>query len=260
MTKAPRKRLRNIVLALWLPVSVIALWEVLASQRAVNMLFFPPPSEVLSAAWGMMKSGEFGAQLGATLWRMLTGAVIGTLAGLACGLGMGAFDPVRRSLEPVVSALNSTPKLALLPMLMLFTGVSETARIVPIALTCFITLAIHGLDAVRGLNQAYVELARNYGAGRRAMLRRVYLPASMPQIFTGLRVALGRALVITISVEIVSSTTGLGSMIWMAWQTFSTDKLYIGVFTAAALGALFHNGLEWLETRLIPWGNRASRA
>jgi NitT/TauT family transport system permease protein len=223
----------------------------------LNALFFPAPSVLLSSGWEMLKSGELAVQVGATLSRMLIGSAIGMFGGLTCGLLMGAVGSVQRSLKPIVSALNSTPKLALLPMLMLFVGVGETARIVPIALTCFIVLAMHGLDAVRSVNRAYVELARNYGAGGRAMLRRVYLPASLPQVFTGLRLALGRALVLTVSVELVSSTNGIGSMIWMAWQTFSTDKLYIGVFTAAAFGALFHNGLEWLEARLIPWGNRA---
>ena len=251
---------RNFALALWLPLGVVALWQALASHGVLNALFFPPPSEVLSAGLGMLASGELGQQVGATLSRMFTGATIGAFCGLACGLAMGASEPVRRSLEPLVSALNSTPKLALLPMLMLIAGVGETSRIVPVALTCFIVLAMHGLDAVRGVNLAYVEMAHNYGAGPGAMLRRVYLPASLPQIFTGLRLALGRALVITISVEIVSSTNGLGSMIWMSWQTFSTDKLYIGVITAAALGALFHNGLEWLEGRLIPWRSRLARA
>ena len=202
----------------------------------LNALFSPPPTVLLAAGWEMMQSGELGAQVGATLSRMFVGSAIGIIGGLACGLAMGAFDSLQRSLEPIISALNATPKLALLPMLMLITGMGETARLVPIALTSFIILAMHGLDAVRGVNPAYVELARNYGAGRRAMLRRVYLPASLPQIFTGLRLALGRALVITISVELVSSTNGLGSMIWMAWQTFSTEKLYIGVFTAAAWG------------------------
>lgn len=253
-------RLRRTALALWLPLGILVLWQVLAARRILNALFFPAPTVVLSAAWEMLKSGELEAQVDATLSRMLIGSTIGVFGGLACGLAMGVIGPVRRSLEPLISALNSTPKLALLPMLMLFTGIGETARIAPVALTCFALLAIHGLDAVRGVNQAYVELARNHGAGRRAMLRRVYLPASLPQIFTGLRVAWGRALVLTISVELVSATNGLGSMIWMSWQTFSTDKLYIGVFTAAALGALFHNGLRWLEVRLIPWGNRVSRA
>jgi ABC-type nitrate/sulfonate/bicarbonate transport system permease component len=253
-------KLGRVALAIWLPVLIVGLWQVLASRQVLNPLFFPAPTEILAVGWAMLRSGELGAQVGVTLLRMATGVAIGALSGLACGLAMGASQPVRQSLEPIVSALNSTPKLALLPMLMLLTGVGETARILPVALTCFIVMAIHGLDAVRGVNQAYVELARNYGAGRRAMLRRVYLPASLPRIFTGLRLALGRALVITISVELVSSTDGLGSMIWMAWQTFSTDKLYIGVITAALFGALFHNGLEWLETRLIPWGDRVARA
>jgi len=88
----------------------------------------------------------------------------------------------------------------------------------------------------------------------------VYLPASLPQVFTGLRLAMGRALVITISVELVGAQNGLGSMIWMTWQTFATEKLYIGVISAATLGALFHNGLRMLEARLIPWGNRVGRA
>lgn len=255
MTPSPNARIRGIALSLWLPVLVMILWQTLAKRGVLNPLFFPAPTEVLAAGWRTLRSGELGAQVAATLSRTFLGGLIGILGGLACGLGMGAFEPVRRSLEPAVSALNSTPKLALLPLLMLFTGVGETARIVPIALTCFIVLAMSGLDAVRSVNPAYVDLARNYGADRRAMLRRVYLPASMPQIFTGLRLALGRALVITISVEMVSSPTGLGGMIWLAWQTFSTDKLYIGVVTAAALGALFHNGLKWIEARLIPWVN-----
>jgi ABC-type nitrate/sulfonate/bicarbonate transport system permease component len=253
-------RLKRAVLAIWLPMGVLILWQVLASHGVVNALFFPAPSVLLFSGLQMLRSGELGVQVGATLSRMLLGSAIGVLGGLMCGLVMGAVGSVQRSLEPIVSALNSTPKLALLPMLMLFTGVGETARLVPIALTGFVVVSMHALDAVRGVNQAYVELARNYGADRSTLLRRVYLPASLPQIFTGLRLALGRSVVITISVELIGAQNGLGSMIWLAWQTFATDKLYIGVATAAALGAIFHNGLRYLEARMIPWGSALDRA
>ncbi len=256
MTDPKRRLLQKAALALWLPLSILILWQILARQGVLNPLFFPAPTQVLATGWAMIRSAELGTQVGATLSRMFVGAAIGTVCGLVCGLGMAVFEPARRSLEPIIAALNSTPKLALLPMLMLFTGVNETARIVPIVLTSFLVLAIQAVDAVRGVSQAYLELARNYGAGRRAMLRRVYLPASLPYIFTGLRVALGRALVITISIEIVGARSGLGSMLWMAWQTFSTEKLYVGVLTAAALGSLFHTGLERLEKRLVPWRDR----
>ena len=253
-------RLSSFVLGLWLPLAVLALWQALAARHLLNALFFPAPTTLAATGWALMKSGELGSQVVATLTRMFAGCAIGVVTGLACGLLMGAVGPIRRTLEPAISALNSTPKLALLPMLMLFTGVGETARIVPIALTSFVILAMHGLDAVRGVNQAYVELARNHGAGRRALLRRVYLPASLPQVFTGLRLSLGRSVVITISVELVGAENGLGNMIWMAWQTFSTEKLYIGVFSTAVLGVLFHNGLRSLETRLIPWADRGGAA
>lgn len=260
MTEVARMRVKAVALAIWLPIVVLSVWQVLASRGILNTLFFPAPSALMSAGVEMLRSGELGTQAGTTLSRMFFGTGIGVLLGLACGLIMGAVGPIQRSLEPIVSALNSTPKLALLPMLMLFTGIGETARIVPIALTGFIVLAMHGLDAVRGVNQAYVEMARNHGAGRGALLLRVYLPASLPGVFTGLRLAMGRALVITISVELVGAQNGLGSLIWMAWQTFATEKLYIGVICSAALGALFHNGLRMLEARLIPWGSCVNRS
>ncbi|HSW50482.1 MAG TPA: ABC transporter permease [Bryobacteraceae bacterium] len=260
MNFAGPRRARNIALSIWLPVAVLGAWQALAAMRLLNPLFFPAPSFLLASGWQMLGSGELGSQVGATMMRMLAGCALGVLSGLGCGLLMGAVAPARRTLEPMISALNSTPKLALLPMLMLIAGIGETARIVPIALTGFVILSMHGLDAVRGVDRSYVEMARNHGAGRRALLRRVYLPASLPQVFTGLRLALGRTLVITISVELVGAQNGLGNMIWMAWQTFATEKLYIGVFAAAALGALFHNGLLALEKRLIPWQNRAGAA
>ena len=84
------------------------------------------------------------------------------------------------------------------------------------------------------------------------IIRKVYLPASLPQIFTGLRRTLGKAPVITVAVELVSCPDGLGSMIWMAWQTFPTEKLYIGVIKAATLGVIFHSTLRCLENQLIP--------
>jgi len=251
---------KRLALGLWLPLALLVSWQVLASAGILDALFFPPPSALLIAAGRMIASGELGGQIRVTLVRMLTGFLAGSLAGLLCGLLMGAVTAVRHSLEPLISALYSTPKLTLLPMLMLFLGVGDSARILLIAIGCFVLTAVHGLDAVRSINFTYVELAINYGAGPLAVFRKVYLPACLPQVFTGLRLSLGRALVMTISVELVGSSDGLGSMIWMAWQTFATEKLYVAVFVTAASGALFHKSLQRLEARLIPWRGQDGRA
>jgi len=245
--------MKKLLTAVWVPVLVLALWEAASALGFLNRLIFPPPSALAAAAADMISRGELQAQLAATLMRIAWGFLIGAFAGLACGVVMALVPFVRRSLEPVISGAYATPKISLLPMLMLFMGVGEPARISLLAVGCFVLMAMHGLDALRSVNRRYVELALNYGSSRLMVIRKVYLPASLPQIFTGFRIALGRALTITIALELVSCPDGLGSMIWMAWQTFYTEQLYIGVFIAATLGTLLHFSLKRLEANLAPW-------
>jgi NitT/TauT family transport system permease protein len=235
------------------PLGVAAGWEVLVRLGLVHPLFFPPPSVLLPTAWELVAGGELPARLSTTLARMAGGFLIGSAAGLLVGLLMGGFQTFRRAVEPLISALNATPKLTLLPLLMVLVGVGEAARLALIGLAAFLVLAMHGLDAVREISRTYVEMASNYGAGRLQLFRRIYLPASLPMVFTGIRVALGRTLVITLSAELIGASDGLGGMIWLAWQTFSTERLYVGVFTSALMGAALHLAAGFLETHLIPW-------
>jgi ABC-type nitrate/sulfonate/bicarbonate transport system permease component len=258
MTRA-RNRWRDLATRVWLPLLFLAAWQVLAQLQILNPLLFPPPSKLLAAAGRMLSTGELTGHLRASMARLAAGLAIGSAAGLFCGLAMGASGAARRSLEFMISGLYSTPKLTLLPVVMLLVGVGEKAGIILIATTSFGMMAIHCLDAVRNLNRAYVDLAVNYGAGRREVFFKVYLPGCLPQIFTGFRLAVSRALVMTVSVEMIMARNGMGSMIWMAWQTFTTEKLYVAVLLIAGSGALFHYTLRWCETRLIPWKTAGDR-
>lgn len=245
--------MKKVFLGLWLPALILISWEIAASAGMLNRLIFPPPSAIAQAAKDMALRGELQQHLSATLTRLFLGFLIGSFAGLGCGVLMGTVRSIRYSLEPIISGAYATPKLSLLPLLMLFMGVGESARIFLIAVGCFVLMAMHGLDAVRLVHQRFVELAANYGAKGPMIIRKVYLPASLPQIFTGLRIALGRSLTITIAMELVSCPDGLGSMIWIAWQTFYTEKLFIGVLLSALLGTLLHFSLKRLEAKLVPW-------
>jgi NitT/TauT family transport system permease protein len=234
-------------------VILLVSWEVLARSGSINTLFFPPPSVLLRTAAAMLRSGELGAQVRITLIRTVAGASLGVLAGIVTGLLMGISRRLRRSLEPVVSGLMATPKLALLPLLMLVLGIGETPRVVLIATAAFLLAALPMLDAVRALDAGYLELAKNYGAHAWDLVRWVYVPACLPYLFTGMRLALGRALGVCIAVEIVGAQEGLGQMIWAGWQTFQPEHIYLGVFCAAGLGAVFHASIRWLEMALVPW-------
>jgi NitT/TauT family transport system permease protein len=238
---------------LWLPALLLAAWEMSSSNEWINPFFFPRPTKVLATAGGMAADGELARVLGATLSRWAAGAVLGILSGIACGALMGVSTAGRRALEPFISGLYSTPKLTLLPLLMLLMGLGNAPKVTLIALVGFIFLATQTLDAIRSVKPGYVEMARNYGAGRWALLRRVYLPAALPQIFTGLRIAFSRSLVVAISLELVSGSDGLGALIWMSWETLAIERLYVGILFAASLGILMHRGLAALESSLVPW-------
>lgn len=245
--------MNRLAWGLWVPVALVILWQLASSASLVSPLFAPAPSVLIRSAAGMIASGELPASVGATLARTAGGFVIGAAAGLAIGLLMGTAPRVFRSIDPIVSALNATPKLILLPLLLLVLGLGERPRLALIALTALVIVAMHMADAVGQIRPAWVEMAVNYGADRRALVRDVYLPACLPQVFTGLRLALGNALVIAVSCELVSPSTGLGSLIWLAWQTFSIDRLYVAILVTAMLGALLHTALRLAEKRLVPW-------
>jgi NitT/TauT family transport system permease protein len=249
------KAMKRIATAIWLPVLILAVWEAGSAIGLLNRLFLPPPSALIISTGDMIARGELQKHLGATLTRLSLGFLIGSFAGLGFGVLMGVIPWIRHSVEPMISGAYATPKISLLPILMLFMGVGEPARISLIAVGCFILMAMHGLDALQQVHHSYVEMAVNYGATWLTVIRRVYLPSALPQIFTGFRIALGRALTITIALELVSCPDGLGSMIWMAWQTFYTEKLFIGVILAAILGTILHFSLKRLEAGLVPWKN-----
>ncbi len=247
------KSLSRILMPAWLPLAILVAWEVCSRVRWIDPLFFPAPTALLAYAWEMIQSGELPGHIHATLSRLLVGFAAGAGSGLVLGVLMGALPVFRRSFELIVSAGYSTPKVTLLPMLMLFFGIGSTPGILVVAAACFIQMTMHTMDGVRGVNRNYVHMASNYGAGRFMILRDIYLPSSLPQVFTGLRLALGVGLILTISVELVSSQIGLGSMLWMSWQTFNIDKVYIGVATSALMGAACHQVLRRLERRVIRW-------
>ena len=245
--------MKHTAAGLWIPAVVVAAWQWAATAGVVDPLFFPPPSALLAVGAKMVQSGELGRHIQATLIRALGGFLCGSFAGLGFGLVMGASRRLRESAEPTLSALFATPKLSLFPMLLLLFGVGDTAKIVLIALSTFILVAFHALDAVLNINSAYVEMAANYGARRRDLLRLVYFPACMPQVFTGLRLALSRSLVSAISVELIAAQDGLGSLIYLSWQTLATDRLYVAIAVAATLGVLLHNVIRKAEQRLLAW-------
>jgi ABC-type nitrate/sulfonate/bicarbonate transport system permease component len=247
------KFVRFVGTRLWVLAILLACWQILAQRRILDPLFFPPPSRILQAFPAMLADGELQRGLYATLTRAGLGLLGGVIGGGVVSILLCLSSRLRTAVQPLVSMLYSTPRLTMLPMVMLIFGVNNASRLALVALSVGLVIVIQISDAVRGVSRDYVDLAANYGASRAVILRKVYLPACLPQIFTALRLCSGRALVMTISVEMLSANDGIGSMIWNSWQTFSTEKLYASVMVAGTLGLLSAPIFRRLERHFAPW-------
>ncbi len=246
-------------IAAGIAVGLVVLWETLSRFGVVSRTFMPAPTSIARSLVTETASGVLPKNLAATLLRVLPGLFTGGTAGLLVGLAMGWSRRLRGIVDPFIAAMHPVPKLALLPLFMVLLGLGETPRIVVIALACFFPMLLSSMAGVRQISPVHFEIARNYGASRWQMFRRVVLPGSLPMVLTGLRLAANAALVLAIAVEIASATTGLGSLVWLSWQVFRVELLYATVVLTALLGISMNALLQWTARRLVPWLSEPQR-
>lgn len=229
------------------------LWEGLARLALISPVFFPPPTAIAASCARDLASGDLVVHLTATLLRAVPALVLGGVPALLLGFGMGWSSRLRTVAEPFVSALHPVPKLALLPLFMVIAGIGETSKLLAIAAASFFPLLISVVAGVRQIAPVHLDAARNYGARGTRLFRRVLLPAALPSVMTGVRLAANMALVTTVGVEMIAAEAGLGTRVWLSWQVLRTDQLYATLLTIAVIGIVVTLLLRWCERRLMPW-------
>jgi NitT/TauT family transport system permease protein len=257
MNSAPQSRFARSfpdrLFALILAAVFLAGWEIAAHLRWINALFFPAPSAIAYSFYAGIKSGELLMNLGATLGRAGSGLLFGCSTGLVFGILLGSSARLRRLFDPIIGSLYAIPKLALFPLFLVIFGLGNSPRIVLIGLAAFFPMLINTIAGVRQINPEYYEIAQAYKANRRIILQRVVLPGAIPSVLSGLRLAVGTALITAIAVELMNAKDGLGAQIWWAWETLRTGDLYVAILVTAMLGIGSHYLLEFLAHRLLPW-------
>jgi NitT/TauT family transport system permease protein len=262
LTKARRLRRRDVALAILTPVLLLVAWQLAAEAGLIDRQLFPPPSETLTRGVEMLAGEELLTHIGATVARLATGYTLGALLGIVCGLAMGTWRPLNAALGPTFSALYALPKIAILPLLLLIFGLTETPKILAVMITIFFVLQINTLSGIRQIDSRVLEAAQAYGATGWRQFRFVIIPAVLPSIFTGLRVAAGLGVIVITAVEFVASNNGLGFLIWNSWQLFQPERMYVGLIAVSILGALLTFGITFAEYLAIPWrrANKPSRS
>ena len=253
-----RWRIIEIGLAAGVPIALILLWQLASSQAWIDPRLYPSPTTLVAKGRELFQSGP-GGNLGDDVWRsvsrILWGYAWGALFGLAFGIVMGMSRVVRAALDTTLTALYTVPKLALIGVFLLILGFDETPVIVVIALTVFFFVWIQTMAAIMAVAPFYREAAQSFGAGRWQMFRHVLLPAALPQIFVGLRIAAGVTVLTVIGVEFVYApgNLGLGYRINNARQILDPAQMYVAIVLASVLGVIFTWIVRFVGRRLSPW-------
>lgn len=253
--QARRDTFFKIVLGLLLPVGLLVSWELSAQMSWIDARFFSQPSAVWAKAQEDISSGLLWDEAQVTLVRLITGYVVGSVAGILVGLAMSQITILRWLLEPIIRALYVIPKLALLPLFLLIFGLGEMPKLVFISLGTFYIVAFTTLSAAMMIPTAFHEVARSYGLSRGQRFRWMIFPAITPQIVSSLKLASGISMLLVIAVEFVNAHEGLGYYTWHAWQIFVPDRMYVGVVTVSILGVLFSSLVGLLGSRLVRWAD-----
>ncbi|HEX5576861.1 MAG TPA: ABC transporter permease [Gemmatimonadaceae bacterium] len=252
-------RIHAGIISAAIAVALITLWEMMARAGMISPLLAPAPSAVIRTLVRQIMSGELAPHVIATLSRTLTGLLIGGSAGIAAGIAMGLVPRFRAIADPFVAAIHPLPKIAILPVVMAILGIGDTSKIAVISLTVFFPMMINTLGGVTQISRTHLDVARNYGASGWRLFARVILPASLPMMFAGFRIALNLALLIAISIEIASASVGLGALIWISWEVLRIDVLYAALLVIMALGVSFNQLVRFLTARMVPWSGERRR-
>lgn len=243
------ERLMNIAS----PLFLIGLWELAARLGMIDVRFFPAPSKVFQVMYGMIESGLLVKHVWASLQRLFWGILFGGIPALTLGVAMGMFRGLRVVVEPIIAATYPIPKSAILPLILLIFGLGEPSKIVMVATGVFFPILINSMAGVLEINKIHFDVSRNFGAGGFQTFRTVALPGALPLIMTGVKLGVGLGLVLIAIAEMVGAKSGLGYMIWNAWEILSVETMYVGLITIAILGLLFTLVLNEIERLIVPW-------
>jgi NitT/TauT family transport system permease protein len=169
------------------------------------------------------------------------------------GLFMGLSRPLRTIVEPLIAATYPIPKSSILPLALLIFGLGEGSKVFMVGVGVFFPVVINTTTGVLGIDKIFLDVGRNFKASRWQTFRTIALPGAMPVIMTGVRLGLGMGLVLIAIAEMVGAKSGLGYMIWSAWETFSVEQMYVGLFVIAVIGFVLTVAMNELERVLVPW-------
>lgn len=239
-------------------IALVVAWEGLARAHILSTFLLPTPSSVLDRIWEDTASGDLLFNLGATLYRAMTGFAISAVIGVALGIMMARNAVMRWFFDPIVSVCFPMPKIAFLPVFMLWLGLYDTSKITMVVFNSVFPVITATIAAADGVDGYLLWSARSLGASERQLLREIILPAAAPQILTGLQVALPIALIVEIVIEMLMGGTGLGGAMIQASRFADSPGVFAGIVEIAVAGLALVKGISVVRRHMLVWHQEAN--
>jgi NitT/TauT family transport system permease protein len=233
--------------------AALALWEAATRFGWVSPLALPTPAETARALFDMAASGELAHHLSASLRRLLVGWALGAALGVAVGFAIGLSSLARSAALPLVSALFPIPKIALLPLFIIWFGIGEASKYATIAFGVFAPMAIAAFGGVDGVDRGLIRMAQSFGTPTRDIVRKIVLPGALPALLSGARISASIGIILLTAAEMIGAEHGVGALVLAAGNLMQTDRLIAGVLLLSAMGLTVAAGLGAAERRLLAW-------
>lgn len=231
----------------------IALWEIAPRVGLVDEVFLPPFSTVVEAFLDLVRSGAMWNHVSTSLTRSLTGFSIALAVAIPVGMAIAWYKPVADFINPILELFRNTAALALLPVFILILGIGETSKIALVLYASFFPILLNSITGVRTVDPLLIKSAVSLGLSPVRLFQKVILPAAVPSIFTGVRMAAASSILVLIAAEMVGARAGLGYLITAAQQNFQIPDMYAGILAISLLGLTFNGILVALERRFSRW-------
>ncbi len=244
---------RKTILALVIPVIIIAIWFYTTTYMAIPKGILPTIPDVGQTFLEMLKSGQLENDIAVSISRVLKGYCISIVLGVTLGSLFGMYRPVKELFVPIITVIRQIPMIAWIPLIILWCGIGEASKVVIIVLVAFFQILVNTQSGIESTPKGYIEVARLYKLGKWKTFIKVYLPHAIPQILVGLRLGLGGSWMAVVAAELIAATSGIGYRMSSARSNMQSNVVIVCMIVVGLVGVLMDWGIGVLFTALTPW-------
>lgn len=251
-TLVPSSTRRNMwIIRLISVVVVMGGWEIVGRQ--IDPLFMSYPTAVAASAWRMIGNGELVTALQSSLRTLVFGFVIASVLGVAIGLVIGRYRTVEAATDWIVNALYATPLVAIIPLVILWFGLGDAAKLFIVTILAIFPVLINTISGVRNVPATLIDVGTAFAAKEHQVFAKIILPSALPYMMTGLRLGVGRAIIGMVVAEFFTAITGLGALIVQYGNQYDTASMFVPIFVLMLLGVTLTAAIRWVEDWVAPW-------